>query len=65
MTLQPTVFRDLPMGETFLLDGELAVKLERDVRHGMLHCTNARTAGGRFILVDEDQPVGLPADPPL
>jgi hypothetical protein len=48
-------FSDLPVGSRFILDGELCLKLERELRAGMLHCTNAGTAGGGYVLCDEDQ----------
>ncbi len=56
-TANRAIFSDLPLGARFVLDGEVCEKLERDLRDGMLHCSNARTAGGRCILLEEDAPV--------
>ncbi len=50
-------FSALPPGARFALEGEVCEKLERDLRDGMLHCTNALTAGGRYLLLDDDAPV--------
>ena len=50
-------FSDRPRGARFVLDGEVCRKLERDLRGGMLHCSNALTAGERYILCEEDAPV--------
>lgn len=51
------MFSDLPQDARFILDGEVCQKLGRELRGGMLHCSNARTAGGRYILLEEDCPV--------
>ena len=56
------LFSDLPLGARFVLDGEVCQKIGRELRGGMLHCSNARTAGGRYVLCEEDQPVE-PLDP--
>ena len=57
-------FAKLPIGARFVLDGEVCLKLERELRASMLHCSNASTAGGEYILCDEDQPVEpLPPGP--
>ncbi len=51
------LFSDLSIGSRFVLEGEVCEKLERDLRDGMLHCSNARTAGGRYVLLEDDLPV--------
>ena len=56
------LFSDLPLGARFVCEGEVCEKLERDLRDGMLHCSNARTAGGRYLLLEDDLPVE-PLDP--
>ena len=53
------LFSDLPIGARFVLDGEVCKKVERELRDGMLNCSNAQTAGGRYILLDE----GLAVEP--
>ena len=51
------LFSELPIGSRFVLEGEVCEKLERHLRDGMLHCSNARTAGGRYVLLEDDLPV--------
>ncbi len=56
------LFSDLPLGARFVVDGEVCEKIERELRGGMLHCSNTSTAGGHYVLLDEDLPVE-PLDP--
>lgn len=61
---QRVPYSHLPLGSRFVLDGEVCLKLERELRAGMLHCSNASTTGGGYILCDEDQLVEpLPPGP--
>ena len=56
-------FSALPIGARFVLDGEVCRKVERELRDGMLNCSNARTAGGGYVLLGDDaevEPVGPP-----
>lgn len=57
-------FSGLPVGARFLLNGERYIKLEHDLREGMLHCTNAVSDDGRWTLVAEDEAVDLLAGEP-
>ena len=57
-------FSALAMGARFVLDGEVCRKVERELRDGMLHCSNARTAGGRYVLLDDGAEVEPFAPPP-
>ncbi len=51
------LFSELPLGARFVFEGEVCEKLERDLRDGMLHCSNARAAGGRYVLLEDDLPI--------
>ncbi len=48
---------ELPIGARFLCEGERCTKVEHDLRNGILHCSNAVTHVGRFVLIEPEQAV--------